>query len=170
MIGTALPQDMSGSTAVTAIRAGTLINGVDNSAMDNVTILITGDRITEVGTNVRIPSNATVIDLSGYTVLPGLIDTHSHILLTPENPAGNPVLYKSIPYRTVEGVLAAKLNLEAGFTTLRDIDSEGANFADVGIRDAINDGLISGPRPSGCNNGAFDYRRAHESLRPCPAY
>ena len=145
-IGTALPQDRTGSSEITAIRAGKLIDGIGDSAADNVIILITGDRITDVGTDVRIPSNATVIDLSGYTVLPGLIDTHSHILLTPENPAGSPVLYKSIPYRTVEGVLAVKLNLEAGFTTLRDIDSEGANFADVGIRDAINDGLIPGPR------------------------
>ena len=145
-IGTALSQERSGNSEITAIRAGKMIDGVGDSPLDKIVILISGERILDVGTDVRIPSNANVIDLSGYTVLPGLIDTHTHILLIPANQARSPVLYKSIPYRTVEGVLAAKLNLEAGFTTLRDIDSEGANFADVAIRDAINDGLIPGPR------------------------
>ena len=146
IIGTAFSQERSGNAEITAIRAGKIIDGVGDSPLDKIVILISGERILDVGTDVRIPSNANVIDLSGYTVLPGLIDTHTHILLTPATPAGSPVLYKSIPYRTVEGALAAKLNLEAGFTTLRDIDSEGANFADVAIRDAINDGLIPGPR------------------------
>ena len=129
-----------------AIKCGKLIDGVGNKPATNAVILIQGERIIAVGQAVNIPSDATVIDLSDFTVLPGLIDTHSHICLTPDYTDKNPVLYKSIPYRTIEGVRAARLNLEAGFTAMRDVDSEGANFADAAIRDAINAGLIPGPR------------------------
>ena len=129
-----------------AIKCGRLIDGVGDKPARNTVILIEGDKITAVGRDINIPADATVIDLSDYTVLPGLIDTHSHICLTPDYTDKNPVLYKSIPYRTIEGAVAAKLNLEAGFTAMRDVDSEGANFADVSIRDAINAGLIPGPR------------------------
>lgn len=129
-----------------AIKCGRLIDGVGDKPAMNTVILIEGDKIAAVGRDINIPADATVIDLSDYTVLPGLIDTHSHICLTPDYTDKNPVLYKSIPYRTIEGAVAAKLNLEAGFTAMRDVDSEGANFADVSIRDAINAGLIPGPR------------------------
>ncbi len=131
---------------VLAIKCGQLIDGESDTPMQNAIILVSGKRIEQVGTNIAIPDKARIIDLSDYTVLPGLIDTHTHICLTPENPAGNPVLYKSIPYRTIEGLRGAQLHLEAGFTSLRDVDSEGANFADVAIRNAINDGLTWGPR------------------------
>lgn len=131
---------------VLAIKCGQLIDGKSDTPLQDAVILISGERIEQVGAKVAIPAGARIIDLSDHTVLPGLIDTHTHICLTPENPAGSPVLYKSIPYRTIEGVRGAQLNLEAGFTALRDVDSEGANFADVAIRDAINDGLIWGPR------------------------
>lgn len=129
-----------------AIKCGRLIDGIGDRPVANVVVLIEGDKIAKVGQGVSIPSDAFIIDMSGYTVLPGLIDTHSHICLTPDYTDKNPVLYKSIPFRTIEGVRAAKLNLEAGFTTMRDVDSEGANFADAAIRDAINQGLIPGPR------------------------
>lgn len=132
---------------ILALRCGQLIDGVSASPIKNAVVLVEGERIKQVGTQVTIPEKAKVMDLSQYTVLPGLIDTHTHICLTPADETGkSPVLYKSIPYRTIEGLRDAQLNLQAGFTTLRDVDSEGADFADVAIRDAINQGLVMGPR------------------------
>jgi len=132
---------------VTAIRCGKLLNPVDGSTTSNAVIIVSGEHIDRVGTNVPIPDGARVIDLAAYTVLPGLIDSHTHILLQPEDERGAPpVITKSQAFRTVQGVAAAKKDLEAGFTTLRDVDSEGAGFADVAIRDAINREIIPGPR------------------------
>jgi imidazolonepropionase-like amidohydrolase len=132
---------------VTAIRCGRLLNPVDGSITPNSVIVVNGDRIEQVGANAKVPDGARVIDLSAYTVLPGLIDSHTHILLQPEDERGAPpVITKSQAFRTVQGVAAAKKDLEAGFTTLRDVDSEGAGFADVAIRDAIDRGIIPGPR------------------------
>jgi imidazolonepropionase-like amidohydrolase len=135
------------ANTLTAIRCGRLINPADGSVTQNAVIIVRGELIEEFGPNLRIPKGARVIDLSAYTVLPGLIDCHTHVLLQPEDERGAPpVVTKSQAYRTVQGVAAARKNLEAGFTTLRDVDSEGAGFADVAIRDAINRGIIPGPR------------------------
>ena len=132
---------------IITVRCGQLIDGIGDRPIKNAVIVVEEEYITQVGVNVTLPEETVVIDLSEYTVLPGLIDYHTHICLTPADESGkSPVLYKSIPYRTIEGVRAAQLNLQAGFTTLRDVDSEGADFADVAIRDAIKLGLISGPR------------------------
>ncbi|HXS90136.1 MAG TPA: amidohydrolase family protein [Steroidobacteraceae bacterium] len=132
---------------VTAIRCGRLLNPVDGSITPNAVIVVNGEHIEQVGANAKIPDGARVIDLSAYTVLPGLIDSHTHILLQPEDERGAPpVITKSQAFRTVQGVAAARKDLEAGFTTLRDVDSEGAGFADVAIRDAINRGIVPGPR------------------------
>ena len=142
-----LPSPPVQAEDVTAIRCGQLLNPVDGSLTRNAVIVVRGDRIEQVGADLKIPDGARVIDLSGHTVLPGLIDSHTHILLQPEDERGTPpVITKSQAFRTVQGVAAAKKDLEAGFTTLRDVDSEGAGFADVAIRDAINRGIIPGPR------------------------
>ena len=142
-----LPSAALQAQDITAIRCGQLLNPVDGSLTRNAVIVVRNDRIEQLGANTAIPVNARVIDLSAYTVLPGLIDSHTHILLQPEDERGPPpVITKSQAFRTVQGVAAARKDLEAGFTTLRDVDSEGAGFADVAIRDAINQGIIPGPR------------------------
>lgn len=132
---------------LTAIRCGRLLNPMDGSLTSNAIVLVRGERIESVGTGIPIPPGAKIVDLSKLTVLPGLIDCHSHTLLQPEDERGAPpVITKSQAFRTVQGVAAARKNLEAGFTTQRDLDSEGAGFADIAIRDAINRGIIPGPR------------------------
>lgn len=130
---------------VIVIKCGTLIDGLSDVPKENMIIFIKGNLIDTISKDTPIPENARVIDLTRCTVLPGLIDTHTHICLNPEDekPA---ILYKSIPFRTLEGSYFAKKTMQAGFTTLRDMDSEGAGFADAAIRDAINQDLISGPR------------------------
>lgn len=129
-----------------AVRAGQVLEVETGTLIPNVVILIRGGHIEAVGPEVRIPQGATVIDLSDAVVLPGLIDAHTHVCIQPDYGSNNPILYKSIPYRTVEAVHAAQATLDAGFTTVRDLDSEGADWADVAIRDGINAGLITGPR------------------------
>ncbi|MCI0707886.1 MAG: amidohydrolase family protein [Ignavibacteriae bacterium] len=132
---------------VTAIKAGKMVDPKSRSVLSNQIILVEDGKIKSVGTNIAIPDNATVVDLSHYTVLPGLIDCHTHVLLQPEDEgAVPPVITKSQAFRTVQAVAAAKKDLEAGFTTMRDVDSEGAGFADVAVRDGINKGIIPGPR------------------------
>ncbi len=131
---------------VVALRTGQVLEVESGNLIPNAVVLIRGERIEAMGPQVPIPPEAEVIDLSDYVVLPGLIDAHTHICIQPNYAANNPILYKSIPYRTVEAVNAARATLEAGFTTIRDIDSEGADWADVAVRDGINDGLVPGPR------------------------
>ena len=131
---------------VVALQAGQVLEVESGNLISNAVVLIRGERIEAVGPQVRIPPEAEVIDLSDYVVLPGLIDAHTHVCIQPNYAANNPILYKSIPYRTVEAVNAARATLEAGFTTIRDIDSEGADWADVAVRDGIDDGLVPGPR------------------------
>ena len=131
----------------TVIKAGRLLDPRNGTVRQNQTIVVEGSRIAAVGEGIAVPHGARVIDLSNYTVLPGLIDCHTHVLLQPEDEGEiPPVITKSQAFRTVQGVAAVKKNLEAGFTTLRDVDSEGAGFADVDIRNAINQGIIPGPR------------------------
>lgn len=126
------------------IRTGRLIDGASDSPVDKALIVIENDRIVAVGTDVRVPAGARTIDLSTHTVLPGLIDAHTHVSFAPQD-GKDPVLNKTIPFRAIEGAVAARAALDAGFTTLRDTDAEGARDADVAVRDAINQGLITGP-------------------------
>jgi imidazolonepropionase-like amidohydrolase len=130
---------------VIAIRCGQLLDPVKGTFTRDAVVWIQGDKIAKVSQD--LPEGSRVIDLTSYTVLPGLIDSHTHILLQPEDEGAiPPVITKSQSFRTIQGVAAAKKDLEAGFTTLRDLDSEGAGFADVAIRDAIEKKIIPGPR------------------------
>jgi imidazolonepropionase-like amidohydrolase len=114
----------------------------------NVLVVVKGERIDTVTEHAPRPAEgADTISLTATsTLLPGLIDGHSHILLEPEDAVTLPLLHKSQAYRAIEGAAAAQRDLEAGFTTMRDMDSEGAGWADVALRDAINRGVTPGPR------------------------
>ena len=113
-------------------------------------VLTQAGRIVAVGppSAVNAPAGATVIDLPGATLLPGLIDAHSHLFLHPYNETlwDDQVLKEAVPYRTLRAARQAHATLMAGFTTLRDLGTEGAGYADVSLRRAIEDGLIDGPR------------------------
>ncbi|MEJ2482338.1 MAG: amidohydrolase family protein [Gemmatimonadota bacterium] len=113
-------------------------------------VLVRGDRIAEVGpaADVALPDGSQIIDLAGSTLLPGLIEAHAHLFLHPysETLWNDQVLKEARAYRTVRAVVHARKTLMSGFTTLRDLGTEGAGWADLGIRDAIQDGLIPGPR------------------------
>jgi imidazolonepropionase-like amidohydrolase len=133
-----------------AIRAGRLLDGKSDQLLTNQLVLIQADRIVDVGSSdrVKIPAGAEVIDLSRATVLPGLIDAHTHLFLTGESRGryDEQLLKESWQYRTIEAVVNARKDLEAGFTTLRDLETEGAMFSDVDVRNAIDHGVIPGPR------------------------
>jgi imidazolonepropionase-like amidohydrolase len=113
-------------------------------------VLVTGNQIAVVGpaAQIDVPTNAVIIQLADMTLLPGLMDIHSHIFLHPYNEASwdDQVLKEPVAYRSVEAVLHVKDTLLAGFTLLRDLGTEGAGFSDVSIKRAIDKGLIPGPR------------------------
>ena len=123
-------------------------------------ILVEGDRIRAVATTVDHPQNAKIIDLGDVTLLPGLIDAHVHLFLHP-GAEDLQTVQESIPWRTLVAAEAAKADLLAGFTAERDMGTEGAGPADTAIRDAINKGLIPGPRLRISGN-AIDILGGHE--------
>ena len=136
---------------VTVIRAGSLIDGKSDTPRHNQVIVIRGNKIESVGdATAKAPDGATVIDLSHATVMPGLIDTHTHIFLQGEVPAlgGYDIQLLKYPlaYRAARATVSVRRALEQGFTTLRDVETEGAGYGDIGIKQAIEEGLIPGPR------------------------
>ena len=134
------------------IKAGRLIDGRSATAQTNVGILISGERILAVGPVAQITaraSGARVIDLSQMTVLPGLIDAHTHLLLQGDVTSQDyedQLLKQSTAYRAILAARNARIALEHGFTAIRDLETEGAMYADVDVKLAINNGEIPGPR------------------------
>ncbi len=134
------------------IRAGRLIDGTSDTPQSNVGILIEGDRIKALGPWSQVQGQAKgarVVDLSQLTVLPGFIDAHTHLLLQGDPTAqsyNEQLLYQSIPYRAILAARNARIALEHGFTALRDVETEGAMYADVDVKRAVNRGEIPGPR------------------------
>jgi imidazolonepropionase-like amidohydrolase len=134
------------------VRARWLIDGTSDKPRRNMQIVIRGNRIVDVipANSPSLPEEARVIDLGGATVLPGLIDTHTHIFLQGEDPAAGgydvQLLKSPASYRAARAVVSARRALEQGFTSIRDMETEGAGYGDVGIKRAINEGLIPGPR------------------------
>ncbi|HEY8185794.1 MAG TPA: amidohydrolase family protein [Pyrinomonadaceae bacterium] len=135
------------------IKAGRLIDVRTGRVLENQGILVEGQRIKAVGPLAEIqkntPAAAGVIDLSRATVLPGLADCHTHILLQGDITSADydeQLLKESIPYRTIRATVAARIGLMNGFTVMRDLETEGAMYADVDVKTAINRGIIPGPR------------------------
>ncbi len=133
------------------IHAATLIDGASNQPRHNVLIVVKGNRIESVSEGGNPPAGATVINFgSAVTVLPGLIDTHTHIFLQGEDPKvesyDDQLLKHPSSYRAARATVSVRRALEQGFTTLRDVETEGAGYGDVGIKEAINNGFIPGPR------------------------
>lgn len=140
------------SQGVVVIHAGFLIDGKSDQPRRDQIIVIRGNRIESVSdaASARIPAGAITIDLSHSTVLPGLIDSHTHIFLQGEDPAQGGydanILKYPLALRAARATVAARRALEQGFTTLRDVETEGAGYGDVGIKMAIEGGYIPGPR------------------------
>ncbi|HEY6122136.1 MAG TPA: amidohydrolase family protein [Pyrinomonadaceae bacterium] len=153
MQGTAWPQAKPNAPAVTLIKAGRLIDVRAGRVLANQGILIEGERIRLIGPLPEVernaPANARMIDLSRSTVLPGMADCHTHILLQGDITAEDydvQLLKESIPYRTIGATVAVRTALLNGFTVMRDLETEGAMYADVDVKTAINRGVIPGPR------------------------
>ena len=125
-------------------------DGVEDAPHSGWAVLVTGNRIIAAGPRGQIsaPAGATTINLPGTTLTPGLIDAHSHVLLHPYSEASwnDQVLHESLALRTARAVNHLRATLAAGFTTIRDLGTEGAGYADVGLKQAVNQGVIPGPR------------------------
>ena len=133
--------------APVAIRAARLLDVKSGRYVDHPVVVVVGDRIESVGTSV--PAGATVIDLGNRVLLPGLVDVHTHILLQGDAtaPEYEEQILKEYPaHRVVRAVRAMQIGLGHGFTTMRDLETEGAGYDDVAIRDAVNEGVVPGPR------------------------
>ena len=157
----AKPSAVDGRRSTTVLRCGALLDVKSGQVRRNVPILIKGNKIDQIGLGTGesgssgIPvfgkdsEGAETIDLSQMTCLPGLIDTHTHVLLQGDITAEDydvQLLKQSNPYRAIVGAATAGNALNYGFTTLRDLETEGAGYSDVDIKKAINNGIVPGPR------------------------
>ncbi len=132
-----------------ALKCGNLFDGRADSLRRNVVILVEDGKIKDVAGIETVPAGADIIDLSTSTCLPGLTDTHTHILLQGDITAADydeQLLKQSTEYRTILATVNARRALEYGFTSIRDLETEGAGYADADVKKAINNGIIPGPR------------------------
>jgi imidazolonepropionase-like amidohydrolase len=153
-------QDAAPSKRTVVLHASRMLDVSAGKIVAPGEVLVEGEKIVAVGTHVERPAGAEVIDLGDVTLMPGLIDAHVHLFLHP-GAEDLQTVQESVPERTLIAAGAAKADLMAGFTAERDMGSEGAGCADVAVRDAINSGLIPGPRMRmSCN--AIDLTGGHE--------
>jgi imidazolonepropionase-like amidohydrolase len=140
------------AAAPTIIKAAHLIDGVSDRPRDNVAVVVDGDAIVELGAPAALAAKypgARTIDLGGATLLPGLIDAHTHVFLDDDVGPGvyDRILLKdSTPYRAIAAAANARIALDFGFTAIRDLETEGAMYADVDVKTAIARGVVPGPR------------------------
>lgn len=130
------------------IKPARVFDGVDPRPHTGWSVLVEADRITAAGPSATIPAKGNVVELPGATLMPGMIEGHSHLFLHPYNETlwDDQVLHEPLALRTARAVVHAGKTLEAGFTTERDLGTEGAGFADVGLKQAIDEGIVPGPR------------------------
>jgi imidazolonepropionase-like amidohydrolase len=144
------PQPSQATAASWLLRPQQVFDATGEQAHQGWVVLVTGNKIAAVGpaSSVTAPADTTTVDLPGTTLLPGLIEAHTHIFLHAYNETtwNDQVLKESEAYRTIEAVRHCEKTLLAGFTTIRDLGTEGAGYADVAVQRAINEGMIPGPR------------------------
>jgi imidazolonepropionase-like amidohydrolase len=140
-LGTAQQPSPVPSESTTVIHAGHLLDVKSGKLLDNVNVVVKGDRISSIAAGAPVPRDAKVIDLSNATLLPGLIDAHTHLTFDPN--FGYQELGVSIPKEALIGAKNARITLEAGFTTVRNVGARG--YTDIALRDAINEGMVPGP-------------------------
>ena len=133
---------------VVLLKPAGVFDGLDGKTHAGWQVLVQGDKIAAVGANVAAPAGAQVVDLPGTTLMPGMIEGHDHLFLHPYNETtwDDQVLHEHLALRTARAVAQARTTLMAGFTTVRDLGTEGAGYADVGLKMAINQGIVAGPR------------------------
>jgi len=149
MSGAGQAQEKAKAAKRVAVRAGRLIDGKSETPLTNALIVIEGDRIVSVTAGGTAPVGVELIDLSKATVMPGFIDTHTHLLLNGDITSEDydvQLLKQSTPYRAILSARNARIALEHGFTAMRDLETEGAMYADVDIKNAIANGEVPGPR------------------------
>lgn len=134
--------------ALTLLRPDAVFDGETAVLHKGWAVLVRGNRIEAAGPDIAAPADAAVIELPGTTLMPGMIEGHSHLFLHPynETPWDDQVLHESTALRTARATVHARVTLMAGFTTVRDLGTEGAGYADVGLKQAIEQGIVPGPR------------------------
>jgi imidazolonepropionase-like amidohydrolase len=147
-LGGATPPPTGPATIL--LRPAAVFDGVDGRIHAGWQVLVRGDRIVAVGPGLAAPAGARVIDLAGATLMPGMIEGHGHLFLHPYDEASwdDQVLHEPLALRTARAVANARATLRAGFTSERDLGTEGAGYADVGLKAAIDQGIVEGPRLS----------------------
>lgn len=132
------------------LRPAGVFDGVDGKVHAGWQVLVRGERIVAVGPALAVPAGARIVDLAGDTLMPGMIEGHGHLFLHPYDEASwdDQVLHEPLALRTARAVAQARATLRAGFTSERDLGTEGAGYADVGLKAAIDQGIVEGPRLS----------------------
>ncbi len=140
---------VSAQERMIVLRAARMIDGKSDSVISPAVVVVRGKTIERIGRDAAVPAGAEVIDLGDVTLLPGLIDAHVHLMLqgdVTQDDYDVQLFKESLPYRALRASRAARIALERGFTTMRDIGNEGAMYADVDVKRAIDRGVIAGPR------------------------